>query len=61
MKSKNLICLVGETSRGKDTVAKILQEDYNLKPVCSYTTRPMRPGEIEGREHYFITRELAEN
>lgn len=52
--SKNLICLVGETARGKDTAARYLQNKYNLKPVVSYTTRPKRDGETEGIEHYFI-------
>lgn len=51
---KKLICLVGETARGKDTVARYLQEHYNMKAVVSHTTRPKRISETEGVEHYFI-------
>jgi len=51
---KKLICLVGETARGKDTVAHYLQEHYNMKVVVSYTTRPKRDSETDGVEHYFI-------
>lgn len=51
---KKLICLIGETARGKDTVARYLQETYNKKPVVSYTTRPKRDSETNGVEHYFI-------
>ena len=51
--SKTLFCIVGETGSGKDTVARKL----NKKLVVSYTTRPKRDNEIDGREHYFITDE----
>ena len=45
---KKLICLVGETARGKDTVARYLQKHYNMKAVVSHTTRPKRDTDIEG-------------
>ena len=51
---KKLICLVGETARGKDTVARYLQQHYNMKAVVSHTTRPKRESETDGVEHYFI-------
>ena len=54
---KKLFCILGETSRGKDTFARILENDYGLRQVVSCTTRPMRLGEQEGREHYFISEE----
>ena len=47
---KRLIFLVGETGSGKDTVAGFLP----YKKVVSYTTRPMRTYEEEGKQHYFI-------
>lgn len=36
-------------------------KEYNVyaKEVVSYTTREKREGEIDGREHYFITKERA--
>ena len=51
---KKLICLIGETARGKDTVARYLQKHYNMKAVVSHTTRPKRESETDGVEHYFI-------
>ena len=48
---KKLFCIIGETARGKDTLAKILENDYGLRQVVSYTTRPIRPGEKDGREN----------
>lgn len=58
-KMNKLICLVGETARGKDTAARYLQEIHQLKPVISYTTRPKRKKEIDGREHHFINKAKA--
>lgn len=52
MKNKHLLFLiVGETGSGKDTVVK----ELNMNPVISYTTRPKRDTETNGKEHYFIS------
>lgn len=55
-----LYCIVGETSRGKDTFANYLKEKYGLKAVCSYTTRVPRIGETQGVEHHFISKMEAQ-
>lgn len=54
-----LICIIGETASGKDTAARYLMSKYHLQPVISYTTRPQRPTETQGKEHYFITNDEA--
>ena len=46
----NKIILVGKAAAGKDHMRKILQGrgfDYGV----SYTTRPRRPGEIDGEDY----------
>ena len=50
-----LICLLGKSCSGKDTIYKKLlaDESLNLLPLVTYTTRPMRTGEQEGREYHF--------
>ena len=50
-----LICLMGKSSTGKDTIYKKLLErkDLALRKVVPYTTRPIRVGEQEGREYHF--------
>lgn len=52
-----IICVVGKTSSGKDSVAKIAKDLFNLDMVVSYTTRPKRKYETDGVEHYFISKE----
>jgi len=51
-----IFCLLGKSSSGKDTIFKELVEDkeLNLKPVISYTTRPIRHNESHGKQYYFI-------
>lgn len=51
-----IFCLMGKSSSGKDTIFKRLREnvDLGLKPVVTYTTRPMRQNERDGVEYYFI-------
>lgn len=52
---KNLYCLVGPSGSGKSTLEKLLCEKHGLRPVVSHTTRPMRAGEEDGRNHYFVS------
>lgn len=51
-----IFCLMGKSSTGKDTIFKRLTEDQelNLKTIVSYTTRPIRDGEEEGKEYFFV-------
>lgn len=49
-----LITITGSSGSGKDTVARMLAAITGFDVICSYTTRPMREGEEDGREHYFV-------
>ena len=51
------IILCGMSSSGKDTIQKILIEKYNYKPLISYTSRPKRENETNGKEYNFISKD----
>lgn len=52
-----IICLMGKSSTGKDTIYKRLLEnrDLKLKKIVPYTTRPIREGERDGMEYHFVS------
>lgn len=54
--------VLGKSCSGKDTIFNRLKENkaLNLKTVVGYTTRPMREGEEDGKEYFFVSREKLE-
>mgnify|MGYP001248217885 CR=1 FL=1 len=50
-----LITLTGPTCGGKTTIHRQLVDHFNVRPIVSTTTRAPRPGEVDGRDYYFIT------
>lgn len=57
-----IVILMGPSGSGKDTIyAKLMEKNsYQLQPIVTCTTRPIRSGETEGREYYFKTLEEME-
>ena len=50
-----LTVLAGPTAVGKGTVAAYIREHFpDIRLSVSATTRPPRPGEIEGHHYYFV-------
>ncbi|MFZ9703898.1 MAG: guanylate kinase [Bacilli bacterium] len=63
MKSGLLIILSGPSGVGKGTIRKRIMDDPTLKLVysVSMTTRTIRPGEVEGKDYYFVTPEAFQS
>jgi len=56
-----LYCIVAPSGAGKSSlVAALLAKDDEIQLSISYTTRPPRPGEVEGREYRFVSRKRFE-
>ena len=55
-----MIILIGASASGKTEVAKILQSHYNLQKVITHTSRPMRVGEVDGVDYFFVSEEEFE-
>ena len=53
-----MFILSSPSGAGKTTIARRLleEEGARLKMSVSVTTRPMRPGEVEGRDYFFVDR-----
>ena len=48
-------CVMGKSSSGMDTVYKKLKAQYKeFRLIVPYTTRPIREGEKDGVEYYFV-------
>lgn len=56
---KTIFCILGESGSGKDTLVEYTLKEFklDLKPVLSYTDRPIRQGEQNGKEHIFLSKE----
>lgn len=62
MKRKGILVVVsGFSGAGKGTLMKQLVRTYDTYALSvSMTTRPPRPGETDGREYFFVSREAFE-
>lgn len=49
-----IICIVGPSGAGKTTMARFIERALEIPMLVSYTTRPQRPGEIQGVDHWFV-------
>ena len=53
-----MLVLSSPSGAGKTTIARaMLKRDLNLAISISVTTRPMRPGEVDGEDYYFVDEE----
>ena len=53
---RRLVVLAGPTAVGKGTVSTYIREHYpDILLSVSATTRPPRPGEVDGVHYYFVT------
>lgn len=52
-----MIVLLGKTCSGKDTILNKLVKDYGYFKLTTYTTRPMRKGEIQDKTYHFVSEE----
>ena len=56
-----IVVLMGMSGVGKDATRKILEEKMGYENIVSYTSRPIRENEINGKDYYFVSRKQFEN
>lgn len=52
-----MVTILGKTNSGKDSIVNKLVNEHGFKRAITYTTRPMRDGEIQDVTYHFITDE----
>ena len=58
MSTGKLIVITGPSGVGKGTIVRLLRDRHpELELSISATTRQPRPGEIDGRDYYFVDRQ----
>lgn len=54
MEKLKILCIVGGSGCGKTLASLHLKYHKDANVICSFTTRPPRSTEVEGRDHHFI-------
>ena len=54
---KKPIIILGRSCSGKNAITEALVKDYGYEMITTYTTRPMRPGEIQDETYHFRSEE----
>ena len=50
-----IICLIGKSGSGKDTIIQKLRADLKIPIAISFTSRSMRTGEIQDLTYHFVS------
>jgi guanylate kinase len=58
--SSKIFIISGPSGAGEDSVIEGLRKHFKIERVITSTTRPMRPGESQGKPYYFLSREEFE-
>lgn len=57
MKLTNIFIISGPSGAGEDSIICELAKSLPLERIITTTTRASRPGEIDGKDYYFISKE----
>lgn len=60
LNNKKIVCVIGPSGSGKDLICSKIKQNYEVETIVPYTTRPIRKGEVEGKEYHFISKEKME-
>lgn len=55
-----LTILIGMSASGKDAILRELVANHGFREIVTTTTRPMRKGEVNGKDYNFISRKEFE-
>ena len=54
--SRPIFCIIGLSGSGKSTILRMIMKENHLglSPLVYHTTRERRPGEVDGKDYYFV-------
>lgn len=55
-----MLVIVGSSASGKTKIVQELIKTYHMEKLVTYTTRPMRIGEVDGKDYHFINKDEFE-
>lgn len=55
-----MLILIGPSASGKTEIVKLLIKQYSMEKLVTYTSRPMRVGEIMDKDYHFISKSSFE-
>ena len=55
-----MIVLSGASASGKTEAAKMLMVKYGIQKAITTTTRPVRCNEVNGKDYFFVSKEVFE-
>lgn len=50
-----MLILIGPSASGKTQIVQKLISEYEMKKLVTYTSRPKRVGEVDGKDYHFIS------
>lgn len=56
----NIYVILGKSASGKDTIYQKIVSMCDLVPIVYYTTRPIRNGEVDGKDYFYVTEKEIE-
>ena len=60
MDKSKIFIISGPSGAGEDSIINALKAQFEIEKPITTTTREMRPGEVEGKNYYFLTKDEFE-
>lgn len=54
MENKRIICLIGPSGSGKTKIGELIESEFGIPKVITYTTRKQRNHEVDGKDYNFV-------